>query len=373
MEQVYSFDEFSIPLWIKALFGGLYMVIFVYAAWKTLLKAPKDKRKVKVSALFILLYFTAYAMFYCVNPDYFSYRDWVSADLFDLATWTREMVYAYIIIFCRLVNISYPFELFRFIVWGGALLLVSLTARLYRDILVPSLVLLFLFVFYSGTFSYARSSLAMAVYFLGVGIIMGEHHFFIKLLGLGLAICSYFFHHEMIIGIGILPSLIVPFEKKKTVLLSFLLLLMMIGAIVYINSNLALVEAIFGDDEISQKMETYNERGAGIFRISTFISYFNIFYPFILTTSYFFKRKHVPKTIAGMYRITLVLLLATIAFSIVSGARSTYTYRVLYIAIVPMAFLIAYCYTQGYIKKHQFAFMLMLAVITNLMRLIQSV
>lgn len=373
MEHIYSFDELSIPLWIKALFGGFYLVIFVYAVWKTLLKAPKDKRQVKVSTLFILLYFTAYAMFFCINSDYFSYRDWMDLDYEAFAYWDNEQFYAFLIIFCRMLNFSYPFELFRLIVWGGALLLVFLTAKLYRDLLAPSLAILFLFVLYSGTFCYARASLGMATYFLGIGIIMRGKNFWVKLLGIGLAICSYFFHHEMIIGIGVLPSLLIPFEKKNTLLFSLILLILMMGAITYINSNLAIVESIFGNDELSSKIEHFNEKEQGIFRISTSINYLNFFYPFFLITTFFYRHKHMPKTIAGMYRITIILLLATIAFFVVVGSRSVYTYRVLYITIIPMAFLIAYCYTQGYFKKQQIVLMFMLAVITNLMRLIQSV
>ena len=58
---------------------------------------------------------------------------------------------------------------------------------------------------------------------------------------------------------------------------------------------------------------------------------------------------------------------------IVDGMRSTYVYRILYINIIPMSFLIAYCYNQGYFKKRQFVIMLMLACLTNCMRLIQAV
>lgn len=372
MEQVYNFDEFSMPMWIKFLFGGLYLVVFVYAIWKTLVIAPKNKQTVTVSSLFVL-YFIVFAIFYCINPDYFSYRDWMKISLIDLAYWNNEQVYAYLIWFCRMLEIDYPFELFRLIIWGGALLIVLITSKMYKSLLMPGLVMLFLFVFYSGTFCYARASLAMAVYFMGVAIIMCGDNFFVKILGIALAGCSYFFHHELIIGIAALPGLIVPFEKKKTIFITLIMLAVMIAAITYINSNLELLETIMGNDDISQKMETYNEREQGLFRVSTFISYFNIYFPFILISVFFYRNKHIPKPIAGMYRITLILLMVTIAFMIVDGMRSTYVYRILYINIIPMSFLIAYCYNQGYFKKRQFVIMLMLACLTNCMRLIQAV
>ena len=146
----------------------------------------------------------------------------------------------------------------------------------------------------------------------------------------------------------------------------------MVATIMFVNSHLSLLESLMGGDSIAQKMENYNERENGIFRASTFVNYFNFFYPFILISVFFYRHKETPKAIAGIYRITFVLLLATIAYMVVDGMRSTYVYRILYITIIPMAILIAYCFNQGYFKKYQFLLMLLLACITNLMRLIQS-
>ena len=58
MKYIYSFDEYSIPMSVKVLFWGLYMVVFVYAVWKMLLMAPKDTRKVEVGK-WIVLFFAA--------------------------------------------------------------------------------------------------------------------------------------------------------------------------------------------------------------------------------------------------------------------------------------------------------------------------
>lgn len=370
MKNFYSFDELTIPLEVKALFGGLYMVIVVYAVIKTLLAAPRNKRYVGASG-FVALYFTVYAMFYCVNPDYFSYREWMNFPMF--MDWNREQVYFFIIIFCRLIPFDYPFELFRLIVWGGGLLLVIFLARMYRSLLRPGLVILFLFVFYSGTYSYARGSLAMAVYFLGVGIFLWRKDHLSKVSGLALAISSYFFHHEMIIGIGALLCLMLPLEKKKSLPLVVAMLGVMMLGLLFINSNLGLMQSVFGADEIAEKMKTYNEREQGIFRASTAVSYLDFFYPSFLIMGFFYRCKRLPKAIAGLFRVTLVLLLATIAFFVVSGSRSTYTYRVLYISIIPMSILMAYCYNQGFFKKYQYVIMILIAIVANCMRLIQAV
>lgn len=369
MKDFYSFDEYSIPLWVKALFWGLYMVVFVYAVRKVFVSAPKNNRRVKVSNL-IVLYFAIYAVFYCVNPDYFRYREWLSFPY--LMDFHKEQVYAFLIMFCRSLPFDYPFEVFRLIVWGGGVLLVLYTSRMYRSLLMPGLTVLFLFVFYSSTFCYARASLAMAVFFMGVSIYLWRKNDWSKLFGMGMAICSYFFHHEMIIGIAVLPALLLSFEKKQSKYYSLVLLAILIGGITFINSNLELMESIFGADELAEKMEELNDQEQGAFRMSTFVKYADYFYPFFLITTIFYRYKKIPDTIAGIYRITFALLMATVAFMVVSGLRSTYTYRVMYITIIPMSILIAYCYNQGFFKKYQLAVMLLLALFANSVRLINA-
>lgn len=376
MKDFYSFDEYSIPLWVKALFWGLYMVVFVYAVWKTLLSAPKKtkvstirQRRVEASYL-IILYFAAYAVFYCVNPDYFRYRDWLNFPF--SMDFHKEQVYAFLIMFCRSLPSEYPYEVFRLIVWGGGVLLVLYTSRMYRNLLMPGLNVLFLFVFYSGTFCYARASLAMTVYFMGISICLWGKNRWKQILGLGLAVCSYFFHHEMIIGIAALPALLLPFEKKKSICFSLILLAISITVLTYINSNLAIMESVFGNDELAEKMEEFSNQEQGVFRMSTFVKYADFFYPFFLITTIFYRYKKLPKPIAGIYRITFALLMATVAFMVVSGLRSTYTYRVMYITIIPMSILITYCYNQGLFKKYQFVIMLLLALLANSVRLINA-
>ena len=98
MKDFYSFDEFSIPLWVITLFWSLYMIVFVYAVWKTLLSTTRYKKQTVVTALFGV-FFTLYVVFYCVNPDYFRYRNWLYS--FDFSIWAKEKFYFYVILFCR--------------------------------------------------------------------------------------------------------------------------------------------------------------------------------------------------------------------------------------------------------------------------------
>jgi len=289
-----------------------------------------------------------------------------------ISNWPREKVYAYIIYFCQSLDISYPYELFRLLVWGLGLVLVFFTAKMYRSIMMPGLVMMFLFSLYRGTYSYGRVSLGMAVFFMGVSILMWGKNGLLKFLGVVLAISSYFFHHQMIICIGLLPAVILPFEKKRTIVFALLLLGMMMAVIYYITSHVSLMESVFGADELAEKMETYNEKDRGAFRVSTAVGYLNIFLPFVFVTFFFYGCKNLPKPIVGIYRVTFLLIMAMISFFVVSGPRSTYTYRVLYMAIIPNSILISYCFNKGYFKNYQLAIVFFLALVTNSLRLFSS-
>ena len=152
-----------------------------------------------------------------------------------------------------------------------------------------------------------------------------------------------------------------------------ILFVVIIGVITFINSNLALMEDIFGNEELVDKMEELSNQEQGVFRMSTFVKYFAFFYPFILITRSFYRHKKLPAAIAGIFRITFALIMATAAFFVVSGSRSTYTYRVMYITIIPLSILITYCYNQGLFKKYQLVIILILALLSNSVRLINAV
>lgn len=368
MKDFYSFDELSMPYMIRVLFWGLYLVVFAYAVWKMVVSTTKNKKLTEVTGLFVI-FFALYAVFYCINPDYFRYRDWIYNRDFDL--WNKEGIYISIVYFCRTLSVSYPYEVFRLIIWGGAVIIAYYTFRMYRGLLLPGLAVLLLFVFHAGTFCYARASLAMAIYFFGIAIFLLHDRKILKLLGIGLALSSLFFHREMLIGIAILPCLFIPFERKKFTILSAILLLLAVLAISFFSSNLEFLDQMFDNEDISSKMEIYDEKGQGEFRLSTLINYLKYFFPFYLITKYFWKNK-IPNSVVGMYRISYGILMASIAFMLVYGLRSIYTYRIMYISMIPMTALIGYGYSRGYFTKKQFLLMMLIALLTNSVRFVNA-
>jgi len=361
MQYIYGFDENTIPFWIKALYWGLYMLAFVYAIRKTSSLVTKDEEPRDVTIWFGV-FFALYAVFYCINDDYFSYRQWIDGR--DFSWWTKEYFYVYVILFCRSLPFDYPFEVFRLIVWGGAIFIAYQTYRLYEELLLPGLTLLLLFVFHAGVFCYARASLAIAVYSLGIALYLFHNGMIWKLLGIAVAFSSYFFHHELLIGIAVLPCLFIPLERRDFSCLSIFLLLFAIVAISFFSSNLDYLDALFDNDDITSKIEDYNEKEQGVFRLSTFIRYLKFFVPFCLLTISFWK-KGAPYPVIGMYRITYGIMMASVAFMVIFGLRSVYVYRTMYITTIPTSLLIGYGYCQGYFTKKQFLIMIALALLSS--------
>ena len=368
MKEFYSFDEFTIPFWIRSLYWGIYMVVFAFAVWKLLLSKTSYKQKKNVTYLFGV-FFAFYAVFYCINPDYFRYREWLYVP--DIDFWEKEMFYVYTVILCRRLPFEYPYELFRLIVWGGGILIVFQTFRMYRRMLLPGLTLLLLFIFNAGPFSYARASLAMAVYFIGIALYLNYRGVLLRSLGIIVAISSYFFHHEMLVGIALLPCLFIKFEKRSMSYFSLLGLVIAMIALTYLSSYAQYLDSLFDNDELSSKVENFTEKEQGMFRLSTLIKYLNYFYPFFLITKHFWKRK-VPYFIAGMYRITYGILMVSFAFMVVLGSRSVFSYRIMYITMIPLALLISYGYYNKFFTKNQLLMMMLFALLTNSIRFING-
>ena len=364
MKEVYNFDEFGIPSWLLLLFWLLYVVVFAYTFRKTMLPSLRNKQSSDVTKWF-LLFFTLFAVFYCINADYFRYRDWIYGR--DFTFWTKEKIYVYIILFCRSLPFDYPFEVFRFIIWGGAVLIAYHTFQMYRGKVLPGLTVVFLFVLYSGTFCYARASLAMAVYFFGIALYLLYKQPLIRFLGIGIAVSSYLFHHEMLIGLVILPCIFLPFEKKGFSILSIVLVMVVAIVLSHFSSIQEIVNTVFDSDELSEKVEDINDKEQRAFRLSTLISYLCFYYPIYLIARNFWK-KYVPLSIKGMYRISFAIVMASIALMIITGIRSVYTYRVLYIAMIPISLITCYCYNNGDFKKRQLLIILILALLANSVR-----
>ena len=368
MSYIYNFNGTNIPSWIKILFWVLYIIPFLFLMVKALYK--KNIFPKTITTYIFIIYFALFAVLYCIGDDYFAYRDWVYGR--DFTFWTKEQVYVLLILLCKLLPTNYPYEVFRLIVWGGAIILVYFSARRYREELNPGMVVLFLFVLYCGSFCYARASLAMSVFFAGLSLFFYAQGRLQKVLSMMLTVSSFFFHYEMIVGIALLPCLSIPFEKRKSRIFILVVFVIGLAVISYLLSNPQFVDILFGNDDMSDKIEDFNDKEGGSFRVSTFVNYFKYYLLLFLFSVYLKKNNEIEKFILGLYRITCGIIMVATIFAIVAGVRSTYTYRILYISMIPLSIMLSYFYFNGYVKKQHMILILFFAFLSNSVRFINS-
>lgn len=130
---------------------------------------------------------------------------------------------------------------FRFIVWGTALLLYGLTIKVFKiDKNIAWLCFVAVGLLW---FSYARSSLAMAMMFLSFALYNADNSSFMKkILAVLLLIGSYYFHKSALFGIVliILSSLLKKINTTRLVFLVLSLPLLYYALGVFLNQYAAL-------------------------------------------------------------------------------------------------------------------------------------
>ena len=158
----YISDIEYVPSWIKMYYTLatvlMYLIAFVVF----------NKRNTKgefAKSLIMMVFMTIYALFYCINSDYFNYRMVVGNPLKYFTNGTIEATTFAIATFC-----DGNLELFRLIVWGSSILLFYVVAKLFK--LNSFYSLLLWFVFFNGIIFYARATLAMSIFFIGISIII---------------------------------------------------------------------------------------------------------------------------------------------------------------------------------------------------------
>ena len=195
------------------------------------------------------------------SGDFYHYIEWVEKAnvLWDINEFSHiEIAYQYISSF---VNGSYfPF---RFIVWGGEILLIGITAKRY-DVSVKLTLYLILLLF-PVLYSYARASLAMAVYFFGLSFVLKpiKNRLLSYILAALFIIICPIFHRSIYVLIAITPITLLPlfysFRSKWKLFLYILCIAISVYAFSKVLLYLDLVE-IIGDETLQAKLTKYSEK-----------------------------------------------------------------------------------------------------------------
>ena len=357
----FDFGELNIPSWIYSLYWSIYFVAFTFCLYFLLLK--KISSKAYVLTVLFIVFFILYSIFYCVNTDYFGYRDWLTRR--DYSFWSKETFYVVLINFIYLLDVKYPYEVFRFVIWGGAILITFFSSKRCKDI-SPLCCLMFLFLIYSGNFCYARASLGIAVFFAGLSSLSIADSLVNKIITMTIMFSSVLFHKEMVILIAIFPLIFTHIEKKESMLFSLVLITVFSLVLTYIMNNLDLIDFSLEGDSYADKLGKYNDDISsgrwGQLRISHFVEYAVYIYPLFFLTKLIWKYK-VSITVLYLYRIYLGILMLSIVFMLVFGIRNVFVYRTLYMGMVPISMLLSYFYTRRLLPKTFLLKMLLLSLI----------
>ena len=369
MDFLSSFTEDSIPQWYRVLYSGIMLALCIFSFFyiKKVKLPLEEKRRRSIG---FLVFFIFFSIGYCVNSDYFNYRNWViwASRWYDSDA--SVALYQSLAYWC---NGNY--DLFRFVVWGGGLILVYISSRkLHIDSFTT---LLILFVFYCTYFCYARASLAMAVYWFGVVFFVttSSKSIIKKIIGIILIFSSIIFHREMIVPVLCLPFMFVSFSRKYAIAYIIVILVVIALAFVVFRDNIG----VFGNFYLD-KMAKYEEQmmyGEMMWQqrnwnglLKTYIGYMLYLIPIAVISLKIFSTKNitsVSQSTIRIHRVALGIVISALAIYIVYGGETVFFYRTLYTTQIPIALLSTELFSQRNIGKRSLLLMLFIAFIFNVM------
>ena len=306
------------------------------------------------------------ALLFCVffakwETDYFSYN----RGFYLLSEEYRDPLYYYIKFF------SFgSYELWRTIVWGGALILFNKTCKRLN---ISANILMYIFsVFFLMTFSYARASLAMASYFYGLSCIVCSPKK-IK-LGLFFVLFSYFAHRSSLLLIVMLPLIYMRFNKKRMLLfllLSPILMLLMNKALIILNAGTISDDSVIsGFTDAAQHYAYYNRKDLAInwkFELVTKLRNYSFYILYAYISYRLIKLKfNVDEGIKRFFSISTILIYISSLFIFNTGAvgmTDIIGQRYLYFLGIPLCLLLSYLIQNGYCTKKMMNILVFLAFV----------
>lgn len=296
---------------------------------------------------YLIVVFCVFAFW---DTDYFSFaRDFLSTTDF------RDLLYHSI----RELSVK-TYSLFRLIIWGTALMVFYKIVTFY-DLNKNIAIGVFSF-FYLLTFSYARVSLAIVLYFWGLSILISEKRFENKLL---LVFMIYFFafaaHRSILVPILLSPIAFLDLNRKKSVIL---LVATPILAVIINHFAINYLLQLFSN---SGDTSNFSISAQKYLKLSTEMDYnwkFTLIkilrnYSFYILNIYLLwkfilKRDNdcLPTSLKRLLTVTTFISCFASVFLIGAGSTglglSIIGYRYLYMTGIPLVILLSYSYQQEY-------------------------
>lgn len=314
------------------------------------------------------LFLFSFLLIVFVSPgsgsDWYSYQDLVwNYDLTPGATNHGEPIYRHII---SLVNRNYL--LFRIIVWGGAFLLSCMTFK--RMDINTNVAIYFLVSVFLLRFNYARATLAMASYFMGLSLLLRPNKNR-RILSYSLAVLffvgAYEFHFSMLPVLLLTLVAFLPLDKPY-VLIILLISLPLLAT--YISNHFYIID-LLEDETIANSFSRYTEREGvtsnflGI--IANIIMYGAFVIPILITTLIVVRfNKHIDIYIIRMYRVAISIVFFASSFLFMEFQSLIFVYRYLFMTFLPLTIMCVYFYQRKMMSKSVFSFIVMWGIISNI-------
>lgn len=358
----YSFGQ---NLWCLCLFCfGLLTTIRYNLADRGVWLQPNRKATFFMVTTIFIMTITCF-----VDHDYYSYWDLVVNDQMDLTTFSLEDPYFYII-----ETVHNNYFLFRLLIWGCALFFFCKASNILNLSLAhTSFVLGACFMI---TFAYARASLAMAMVFFGYILFFQNirKKFWPCLLGIAIFISGFYFHRSIVLAMVMI--LIMPFLKfKKSWIFFYIILIPIFFLAVRYYYNYLLLNSEILDEDTANKLIRYNEADHGrpnlLGIIANILNYGRFYVPIGLAIyALYLKNKVylVPIIFRNLLKISVGITFVASCFLFFELDTSVFVYRFLYMAMIPLCFIIVEMYKKKVWTRGQYIFSILFGIIYSLYR-----
>lgn len=326
---------------------GLFIVVF-YKRYVTNAMSQSAKPNFGLMVFALLLIVSA-----CIDTDWFHYREMVHSYDFTVgASNYGEPVYGYIV---GLVGQNYL--LFRLTVWGLAFWLTCIAFRRFG--VNVNLAVFFLIAVFLIKFNYARATLGMASFYVGLSYLIKpkKGHIVLSLICAVLFFwCAFEFHHSMLILVILAPIVVILPMDKPFVLIFVLLLLPFLASL--FNDSLLLVD-LFDNEYLSSRFNKGLDRDslqANVFGVIQSVINYGVFVvPIILNTIVLSKNHRVvSSTMIKLYRFTIGVVVLAVSFLFMGLESRLFLYRILYMSIIPLTIISTGFYENRLMNRNQY-------------------
>ena len=267
-----------------------------------------------------------------------------------------EPVYRHII---RFVNKNYL--LFRLIVWGGAFVLTCAVFKRFE--INTNAAIFFLIAVFLIKFNYARATLGMASFYLGLSYLLKppKGRFVLSLICAVLFFWgAYVFHNSMLLLIILAPIVVILPMDKPYILIIVLIALPLLASI--LNNSIFLVDQLENEylsDKLNRTLERENGRANLFGIIQSIISYGVFIIPLVLDTIVLSRNhRYVSATMIKLYRVTISTVVFAASFLFMNLDSTLIFYRILFMSFIPLTIITVYLYEKQYMNRTKYKFVL---------------